>query len=69
MRLAATQVQFACDWRQLGNNLHAAGGHSGTIYVQLATNIPSQPNLALNARKKSNIFLERRSIRKSCRVP
>jgi hypothetical protein len=30
MRLAAMGVQFACDWRPLGYNLHASGGHSGT---------------------------------------
>ncbi len=36
MRLAATQVQFACDWRSLGYNLYATGGHSGTIYMRLA---------------------------------
>jgi hypothetical protein len=37
MRLAATRVQFACDWRPLRYNLHATGGHSGTIYMRLAT--------------------------------
>jgi hypothetical protein len=37
MRLAATQVQFAFDWRPLGCNLYATGSHSGTIYMQLAT--------------------------------
>ncbi len=36
MRLAATRLQFACDWRPLGDNLHATGGHSGTIYMRLA---------------------------------
>jgi hypothetical protein len=30
MRLAATWVQFACDWRPLSYNLHATGGHSAT---------------------------------------
>ncbi len=28
MRLAATRVRFACDWRPLGNNLYATGGQS-----------------------------------------
>ncbi len=36
MRLAATRVQIACDWRPVGYNLYAAGGHSGTIYMRLA---------------------------------
>jgi hypothetical protein len=36
MRLAATQVQFACNWRPLRYNLHETGGHSGTIYMRLA---------------------------------
>jgi hypothetical protein len=34
MRLAVTRVQFACDWRPLGYNLHATGGHP--IYMRLA---------------------------------
>jgi hypothetical protein len=34
MRLAAIRVQFACDWRPLGYNLHATGGHP--IYMRLA---------------------------------
>jgi len=37
MRLAATRVQFACDWRPLEYNLYATGGHSDTIYMRLAT--------------------------------
>jgi hypothetical protein len=36
MRLAATRVQFICDWRPLGYNLYATGGHSRTIYMRLA---------------------------------
>jgi hypothetical protein len=36
MRLAATRVQFACDWRPLGYNLYPTAGHSGTIYMRLA---------------------------------
>ncbi len=37
MRLAATGVQFARDWRRsLRYNLYATGGHSGTIYMRLA---------------------------------
>jgi hypothetical protein len=36
MRLAVTWVQFACNWRPLGYNLHATGSHLGTIYMQLA---------------------------------
>jgi hypothetical protein len=36
MPLAATRVQFACDWRSLMYNLHAASGHSGTIFMRLA---------------------------------
>ncbi len=36
MRLVAMWVQFACDWLPLGYNLHATGGHSGTIYMRLA---------------------------------
>jgi hypothetical protein len=36
MRLAATRVQFACDWRPLEYNLYATGGHSDTIYMRLA---------------------------------
>ncbi len=30
MQLAATLLQFACDWRPLRYNLHATGGHSVT---------------------------------------
>jgi hypothetical protein len=36
MRLAATRVQFACDWQSLWYNLHATGDHSGMIYVRVA---------------------------------
>ncbi len=36
MRLAATGVQFACDWQPLWYNLYATGGHSGTICMRLA---------------------------------
>jgi hypothetical protein len=36
MQLAATRVQFACNWRPLGYNLYATGGHSGTFYMRLA---------------------------------
>jgi hypothetical protein len=35
MRLAATRLQFACDWQPLEYNLYATGGHSGTIYMRL----------------------------------
>jgi hypothetical protein len=35
MRLAAAWVQFICDWRPLGYNLYATGGHLGTIYLRL----------------------------------
>jgi hypothetical protein len=27
MQLAVTQVQFACEWRLIGYNLHATGNH------------------------------------------
>jgi hypothetical protein len=36
MQLAATREQFSCDWRPLRYNLYATGGHSGSIYMQLA---------------------------------
>jgi hypothetical protein len=36
MRLAATWVQFACDWQPLGYNFHATGSHAGKIYMRLA---------------------------------
>jgi hypothetical protein len=36
MRLAATWVQFACEWRPLEYNLYVNGGHSDTIYMRLA---------------------------------
>jgi hypothetical protein len=36
MPLAATLVQFACDWRPRGYNLHVTGGHAGTICMRLA---------------------------------
>ncbi len=36
MRLAATRVHFACDWRPHGYILHAIGGHTGTICMRLA---------------------------------
>jgi hypothetical protein len=29
-------VYVACDWRPLGYNLYATGGHWGTIYMRLA---------------------------------
>jgi hypothetical protein len=37
MRLVATRLQFSCDWRPLGFNLYANGGHLGTIYMRIAT--------------------------------
>jgi hypothetical protein len=42
MRLAATWVQFACNWRPLRYNLHATGGHS-SLY---ATGHQSHTNFA-----------------------
>ncbi len=30
---------FACDWRPRGDNLHATGGHSGTIHMRLVANL------------------------------
>ncbi len=40
-------VQFACDWRSLGYNLHATGGHSGPIFMRLAASrmqiVPTWP--------------------------
>jgi hypothetical protein len=36
MRLAAMRVQFACNWRPLGYNLHVIGVHLGIIYMRLA---------------------------------
>jgi hypothetical protein len=36
LRLAAKWVQFACDWRPRGYNLHATGGHVSTICMRLA---------------------------------
>ncbi len=36
MQLAATRVQFICNWRPLRYNLYVTGGYSGTIYMPLA---------------------------------
>jgi hypothetical protein len=35
MQISANFVHVACDWRPRGYNLHATGGHSGTIYMRL----------------------------------
>jgi hypothetical protein len=48
MRLAATRVQFSCDWRPRRYNLYATGGHLGTIYMRLAAS-PMQTLHALVA--------------------
>ncbi len=37
VQLAATRVQFACDWQPLGYNLYATGSHPDTICLRLAT--------------------------------
>jgi hypothetical protein len=39
MRFAATLGQFACDWRPPWDNLHATGGHPGTICMRLAATL------------------------------
>jgi hypothetical protein len=36
MQISIDFINFACDWRPRRNNLHATGGHSGTIYMRLA---------------------------------
>jgi hypothetical protein len=36
LQISVNCIHVACDWRLRGYNLHAAGGHSGTIYTRLA---------------------------------
>jgi hypothetical protein len=36
MQISADFIYVACNWRPREYNLHATGGHSGTIYMRLA---------------------------------
>jgi hypothetical protein len=36
MQIPVDFIHVACNWRPLGYNLHATGGHSGTICKRLA---------------------------------
>jgi hypothetical protein len=36
MQISVDFIHVACDWRPRGYNLHATGGHSGTICMRLA---------------------------------
>jgi hypothetical protein len=36
MQILVDFIHVACNWRPCGYNLHATGGHSGTIYMRLA---------------------------------
>jgi hypothetical protein len=36
MQISANFIHVSCDWRPRGYNLHATGGHLGTIYMPLA---------------------------------
>jgi hypothetical protein len=36
MQISVDFIHFACDWRPHGYNLHATGGHLGTVYMRLA---------------------------------
>jgi hypothetical protein len=56
MRLAATQVQFACDWRPLGYNLYATGGHSGIIYMRLAASACMQSGQFFASMLREQLF-------------
>jgi hypothetical protein len=38
MEILADFIHVGCDWRPCGYNLHVTGGHSSTIYMQLAAN-------------------------------
>ncbi len=36
LQISVNFIHVACDWRLRGYNLHATGGHLGTIYMRLA---------------------------------
>ncbi len=48
MLLVALRVQFACDWRQLGYNLNATGGHSVTRQDTSRQEMCKRPSLHHN---------------------
>jgi hypothetical protein len=37
MQITVDFIHVACNWRPLAYNLHATDGHSGTIFMRLAT--------------------------------
>jgi hypothetical protein len=43
MRLVARRVQFACDWRLLGNNLNATGHQSHAIFACASGHYSAKP--------------------------
>ncbi len=49
MQISVDFIHVACDWRPRGYNLHATGGHSGTLYMRLAAATRMQTLHALAA--------------------
>jgi hypothetical protein len=66
MQITVDFVHVACEGRPRGDNLHATGGHSGTIYMQSRQFFASTLHEQLFELKNEYAIKKSEKLRHSC---